>query len=265
MGADYIPEQDFYAEIWLRNFAGTLAADTAGYLATTADALDAVAAATVFSAALKATQTPGVQSSPLIRAKNDARRSAESVMRPMAQRIRRDRRIDSTLKIRIGLTPPATRRQTVEPPQSTPQLIARSRSGVGGVEIFVMDSASQRRKRPAAAMGLALYQRIVPLAAVEALGLAYAAGTGEGILPAVDGEPPVAVEHPWTFIGVYSAWPINLDPAIERTGDVVGYAARWITRQGECGPFGVPTSIRPQYNTARALGMKTSSRRHLAA
>lgn len=245
MGADYIPEQDFFAEICLRNFATQVAADPDGYRARPADAEETLAAAEAFRAALRATETPGVRSNSLIARKNSARRDAEGLIRAMAQRIKRDKHIPSALKVKVGLAPPARRRHSVPTPDSAPSLCAVS-DWQGAMTLHVWDSITQTRKRPAEAMALELYERIRPRAAVDAESVPQRADDDDTAEEIVIDRP--AQSFPWRFVGVRTAWPMEERPMVKAVGDEVSYVARWITRQGKPGPFGMQTSVRSNYN-----------------
>src|SRR5436190_2878638 len=125
MGLDYIPEKDYRAGSWMKNFSRRLCDNAALYRTTPEDAAQIAALVLAYRTAFRATRVPGVISSPLIRVKNDSRRAAERRIRPEAQRNRTDPLIDSALKIQTGLNPGGKRRRRVGPPESRPNLIIK--------------------------------------------------------------------------------------------------------------------------------------------
>lgn len=109
MGADYIPERDLRASCWMKRFARLLVEDPAGYRTTEAQAAQIESAVLAFRTALAVSWPIATRSMTNVRAKNDARKAAERLVRAESQRIRTDSQISPELKARIGLKPRSRR------------------------------------------------------------------------------------------------------------------------------------------------------------
>lgn len=262
MGADYIPEKDHHAGRWMKFFARGLVEHPEAYRISPVDAAQIDAAVQAFRTANAIAWATSTATRPNRWAKNAARKAAERLVRPEAQRIRTDPRIPAELKANIGLKPPGKRRRCIPPPESVPRLYL-SEPALGVARIQVLDSHSGRRARPRAAIGLELWQRIRPAAVANAR---Y--GPTPVASPEEQGDPEARVEssdYPWRFIGVFSRWPMTFQPRIENHADEVSYVARWVTRRGEPGRFGAAASIQLVRNPALRTGAGRSDPRRLAA
>ena len=256
MGLDYIPERDYRAGYWMKHFSRALVEHAELYRTTPQDAQQIADLVHAFRTALARTHTPGVVSSSLCRAKNDARRTAERFIRSMAQRIRTDPQIDASLKIQIGLNPGQQRRRRVPPPESVPWLRASAETS-GVIRIHVSDSQTGRRARPRSAVGLQLFERVRPREVVDA----HPAPEPNGVANVGADETPPG----WRFVGVFTATPIRIYPSSTNPGDEVTLVARWFTRRGEGGPFGRPTSLRVPFGAVPRFNALQHDRRALAA
>lgn len=232
MGADYIPERDGEAARWMRSLARGLVDHPELYRVSAEDAAEIEAAVVAFRAALARSLTPATRTRPAVSGKNDARKAAERLIRPMAQRIRTDTRIDAAAKVNIGLHPGGKRRRVVGPPASSPRLSLRATLD-GWVTVKVSDSETGRRARPREAVGMELYVSVRPAAAARGEVPAGEAG-------AMTGESMAA----WRFLGLFTATPFAVDPRAGGPGDEVTLMGRWVTRRGEPGAFGQAKAIR---------------------
>ena len=243
MGADYIPEQDLRASCWMKRFARELVADPLAYRTTEEHAAQVDAAVLTFRTALAISWPPATRSMTKVRAKNDARKAAELLIRSESQRIRTDPQISSELKVRIGLKPRAKRRRSIAPPESVPVLIVRSENS-GAVTIRVSDSQRNGRAKPRGSVGMQLYQRIVPRELVSTLTKSDSTIT----------------EPRWQFVGVYGSTPIQINPKTNEPGDLICLAARWMTRRGETGAFGQIATTTSCFDGVRNDGMHNQRR-----
>jgi hypothetical protein len=290
MGADYIPERDLRASCWMKNFARRIVEHPDLYRITPAEAAEIDAVVLAFRIALSKAHPIGTRSQSLVRTKNDARKAAERLVRPAAQRFRTDPQIAADLKILIGLKPRTTRRRKIPALESSPSLLL-SAAMSGAVTVSARDSQTFRSARPKSAMGMELYERIRPVetmlaaaAAAKAAAAAVKAAAAPDADPAdanpagsssalanpstlntPDASSAIAEPIRFRFIGVYTRTPIRMYPPIRAHGDEVTYVARWVTRRGEPGPWGQPASIRPPLQPAVAgLSMQRDRRARAA-
>jgi hypothetical protein len=276
MGIDYIPEKGYKAAIWMKNFARRLVEDPEGYLTTPEDAAQIDAVVLAFRTANANAHTPGVISSSLIRAKNDARKAAERLVRPAYQRVRTEPRIPSALKVRAGVQLTKKRRRYVGPPESAPNVFAECDNS-GRVTIKVSDSVRTRRAKPPQASGFELFERVRSQALIKAIRerkrrtsddksgdvmttTTTTAATSSSAAPMVR-----AASKGWQYVGMFTAAPITIVPHTEQDGDLVTYAARWVSRRGEPGPFGRASTVVPLHNPIAALGGFGSRRQRRSA
>jgi hypothetical protein len=245
MGADYIPERDIKAAIWMKHFAAVLIEHPELYRTTAQDAAEIDALVLAFRVANAKCGRPITNSPVARRAKNEARIAAERLLRPAATRINRDPRIAANLKVSIGLKPRTKRRHRIDPPQTVPVLSLRADRS-GRMHVRVHDSQSLRRAKPKSAVGLQLFERIIPRDVAHA-----ASAAGSGAVPNVgaDETPPG-----WRFVGLFTRALFVFDHAAKATGDQASYVARWYTRPGKPGRFGNISTI----NAIASAGVRPS-------
>jgi hypothetical protein len=254
MGADYIPEKDYKAAVWMKNFALHLRNDPSGYRTSAEDAEQIDELVLAFRTANAKTWDRSEMTLLLAREKNLARKAAERAIRPAYQRIRTDPKIADLLKLRAGVKPTAKRRQHVGPPITRPQLFLDSDTS-GRMLIRVRDLGSNRRGKPREAAGFELFQRIRPLAVWQAM---REQGIDSEAADAIElaklsislGEVPTG----WQYVGYFTAAPIVLAPPIAEMGDEVSLIVRWTNRKGEPGPFGQVVKCMPQFDPMRNVG-----------
>jgi hypothetical protein len=277
MGADYIPEKDYKAASFMKNLARQLVEDPEGYLTTPDDAAQIDNVVLAFRTANAKAHTPGVISSSLIRAKNDARKAAERLVRPAYQRLRTEPRIPSELKLRAGVKLTKKRRRYVGPPESAANVFAECDNS-GRVTIKVNDSVRIRRAKPPEASGFELFERVRSQALIKAIRerkrranedkAAVAATTTAATTTAITTTATTtisAASRGWQYVGMFTAAPITIIPHTAQDGDFVTYAARWVNRRGEPGPFGQTSSVVALHNPAAALGSFGRVRRRTPA
>lgn len=264
MGQDYIPEQDNAAVGWMVNFADRLVAEPELYRTTPQDAADVALRVKAFAEAQARCYPIGDRKPAFVCTKNNARKFAEQIVRPEAQRIRKDPRIDRSLKSLLGLNVNTHRRRKIPVPTGVPVLSVKFNLA-GVLTVRFLNSENFRTHRPAGAIGIELYERITPLKAVEEIiekrrALPVEADAEEETIDPLD----TTVAHPWCFVGVYTRSPIEMRPPIKDHGDDVAYIARWVTARGEPGAFGRGVSVRPAYNPVRDVGFNPQRNRRVA-
>jgi hypothetical protein len=233
MGADYIPEQDLKAAVWMKLFARRLVENPQLYRTSAEDAAEIDQRVRAFRTAHAIANAPVTRTIVNVSIKNSTRREAEKWIRPEAQRIRTDPRIRSSDKLAIGLKVYPKRRRHVGPPKSEP--ILNIDAHIRGVlKITVMDSATLGRARPRSAIGMQLYQRLRPRSVAEA-----STDSNSVNLP----ENGEAEQYPWRYIGLITKTPHVMHPEIQEAGDEVTLIGRWMNRRGEVGHFGPEARI----------------------
>ena len=120
--ADFIPDQDPQALIWMQAFASGLSTNPALYMVTAPDAATVSAAVGAFATALPIATNPATRTEVTVALKDDARTSAEQVCRQFAILIKYNAGISDPDKIAIGVRPVNPTREPIECPQTSPLL-----------------------------------------------------------------------------------------------------------------------------------------------
>lgn len=230
MGADYIPERDHCAGSWMKNFANQLVNQPEVYRTTPSEAAEIAALVHAFRTSVAVVHSPRTRTPIACEQKRVARKAAERLIRPAAQRIRVDPTISSQAKVNIRITLPSKRRRRVAPPEGSPLLIAKAMD-TGLLRVLTTDRISGKRAKPDGVIGLQLFERVCPRNA----------------------DPKSRDTLPWRFVDVFTRSPFLYMPRIEAAGDEVSLTGRWVTRRGERGPFSQPISIIPAFNPAPHL------------
>lgn len=100
----YIPSPDADFSAWLNNFANILTADPVPYGLTAGDAIAVQTVTDTWSAAYALATDPATRTTPTVADKDNARASAEAVVRPYAVTISQSAAITDMLKADIGVT-----------------------------------------------------------------------------------------------------------------------------------------------------------------
>jgi hypothetical protein len=256
MGADYIPEQDVKAAYWMKHLANALVGDPQRYRTTPDVAAEVLEAVTAYRVAQAKCWPSGDRNAAKVCAKNNARKRAERIVRPEAQRIRKDPRIDLSLKVLLGLNVNTHRRRKIPVPTGVPLLRVQFNLA-GAVTVRFLNSENYRTARPHGVAGIELWEKITPHATVEEV-IARRRGQPMGSDDANDtpDAPSQYATGTWRFVGLYTHTPIRMRPPIQTHGDEVAYMARWVTPRGEPGAFGNRVSVRPAFNPLRDMGTK---------
>jgi hypothetical protein len=260
MGKDYIPEQDCKAAPWMKNLAKRLVDDPQLFRTTPEVAAEVHEAVNAYRIANAKCWPSGDRTRDKVRAKNNARKRAERIVRPEAQRIRKDPRIDASLKVLLGLNTNTRRRRRIPVPTSVPYL--RADSDLSGViTVRYQNRENYRTARPEGAAGIELWERITPLAVINAR---HAMQGGQSVEAEDANDTPDApsphADATWRFVGLYTRTPIIMRPPLQTHGDAVEYIARWVTARGEPGAFSRSVCLRPAFNPLR--DMRTDAKQY---
>lgn len=217
--APYIPARDADFETWLLNFTSLLTAAPATYGLTAPDAVVCAAQYTAWHPAYIAATDPNTRTSVTVAAKDAARVTAESVVRPYAIRISQNAAVLPGDKVAIGVNLPNTTPVPIPPPVTFPQISLRSAEPLVHILQWQDSGLGTGKKKPFGAIGCELYRAV-------------------GVAPAVD--PSVAV-----YAGTFTKSPLRSQFDASQVGKMCTYFARWITRSGpggvaQVGPWSAP-------------------------
>lgn len=212
----YIPRADGALRDWLENFAEVIAKDAAVLRVSAAEAKAVRGAAQRYAEAYALARAPGSRTSGAVRAKNEARRAAWDVVRPIAMRIKRDGRVPDPRKLALGVYPPLKGQSRIRAPRTRPVLE------------FVEAGRGFHRLR--------YHDAKTPGRAAKPYGVVYLQ------LYVVLGRTPAESHH----------WAQRVEQATRQVFDVrfkaadegkrATYFGRWVTRRGLMGPMSKPVT-----------------------
>jgi hypothetical protein len=225
MGNRFIPDGDREFRTMARSFAENIAKDPAKYTLDKHDAEMLCRAVEEFHAATTKA-APATRNFVAVRAKREARKKCEQIVRRLGRIIRASDQISDADKLGVHIFPrdPRPTKRTV--PQTAPMLYFRGVEndyGLGGTPVHVI-AVQERpdikgRKKPHGAVRVELFISYVP-----------------------DGQP--IPRHPrdsmggWPlYLRSYSTSPIKVSPPLPPVSMMVVYWARWADAKGNVGPF----------------------------
>lgn len=222
MSDKFIPNGDFDFAMMAEQFARSIASDPARFAVTQLDA-DALSTAVVnFRAALNAARG-GSRSAVATRAKDEARESAERMVRRLAQVIRANDKIDAASKVLLSLRerPAKVKQQPcpAEPPRLRFVRALHEGNAVPMHELEFGQLHKYRSGRPEGAVRLELFVDLIPLD--EAIPVHPGANHGG---------------RPW-YLRSFTRSPIVIAPPMTRVPMRVIYWGRWADSTGNVGPF----------------------------
>lgn len=222
MNTDYIPSTDSGFDSWLTNFSTLLTGAPTDYGLTAPDAVIVAAERSAYHTAYVAATDPSTRTVATIAAKDAARVSAESIVRPYAVSISMNSGVLDADKAAIGVTIRVTTPTPIPPPLTTPGLALVSGAPLGHTLRFFDTSTPTTKSKPFGALGMQVMRSV-------------------GVAPAVD--PSVCPYYAtWTKSPNVSTFESG------QQGKVATYFARWVTRGGpggaaQYGPWSAPLSL----------------------
>jgi hypothetical protein len=205
----YIPPGDSDLNLFLINFSTLITATPAAYGLLAADATAIAAQKTAYSAAFVLATDPSTRTPVTVAAKDTARRNAEAVVRPYAQRVASSLTVSDALKTGLGLnlhgTPPAP----VPAPTVAP-LLSLVSAAVGVHTIIGRNPINPTSKA-------------MPVGSV---GVQVERGAGATL---------AAATAALTFFDLRSKQPMSLSTAGQPSGTILAYRTRYFTRSGPAG------------------------------
>ena len=157
MSNDYIPAPDADADSWFTNFAVVVAADPTAVGLELADSTTISAATDEFTDKLTLATDPATRTPVAVAAKDEARRVAETTVRPFAQLINANPAVTDQQRVSLGLTVRKTTPTPTPPPASAPVIEFRA-SQFGYAKLGYTDSANPDGKaKPAGSIGVQVF------------------------------------------------------------------------------------------------------------
>lgn len=205
---DYIPKSDSGFASWLSNFSALLTASPTTYGLSAPDAVVVAAENTAFQSALTAASDPTTRTSVTVAAKDAARATAESIVRPFAVSISLNATVSNGDKTAIGVTVRSTTPTPIPAPVAVPSIeLIKATPLVQQLQIRQTGSTS--KAKPAGAVSIEVARSI-------------------GTVPATD---PDQLQ----IVGQYGKTPLLQNFVAGNQGKVVTYAARYRTQSGPGG------------------------------
>jgi hypothetical protein len=140
--APYIPNRDANLNNWLANFSTLISANPFTYGLVTADAATIAAAVATWTAAYMLVTSNTTKTQQTVSAKNTARVTVLSVVRPYAQSISLNAGVASADKIALGLNPRTSTPSPISPPTTNPVLLLQNLTNLSATLRFRDSAAS---------------------------------------------------------------------------------------------------------------------------
>jgi hypothetical protein len=209
MATTYLPASDSAFDSWLTNFSTLLTASPTTYGLVSGDATAVAAERTAYHTAFVAATDPATRTSVTVAAKDAARSSAESVVRPYAVSISLNAGVLDDDKVAIGVTVKKTVPTPIPPPTTSPALSLLAATPLSHQLRYYDTSTPTTKAKPFGATGIQVNRSI-------------------GMSAAVD---PSQTDF-------YTVWTKSPNFSTFEAGDVgkvCTYFARWMTRGGPGG------------------------------
>lgn len=214
----YIPDDDAGANVWLKNFAGGIAADPAAVGLSPTDAATLTALAEAYAAALKKANDPPQRNAVTIAEKDEARNAAISTARMYAMQIKANRGIDDPKKIALGIHVGPRNRTPIGAPLNEPLL-------------DIVGSYSGRHT-------LRFHDAATPKSSRKAWGATHL------LVFAAIGDDAVDDPEEARLVGAITRQPFDVTfEAGRHAGKTATYFGRWLTAKGLMGPWSLPVSM----------------------
>lgn len=218
----YVPAQDALFAAWLLNFSTLLTAAPATYGLVAGDAVIVDAQNAAFQAAYTAATNPATRTTSSVAAKDAARASAESVVRPYAQRIKVNPAVSNASRVNIGVTVDAFPPTPIPAPTTSPVLMLVMATPLQHTLQYRDSLTPTSKAKPYGVKQLALFVTV-------------------GVAPAVD--PDAAI-----YRGGFTKSPLNVGFDSSQRGKIATYFSRWENGSGPGGvaargPWSDPVSV----------------------
>lgn len=218
----YIPASDSGFDAWLANFSTLITAAPTTYGLVAGDATAIAAQQTAWAAAYALVVNPATKTAVTVAAKDAARATAESVVRPYAVQISQNPGVTNGDKTAVGVTVKKTIPTPVPPPTTTPTLSLVQGSPLSHQLAYRDTSTPTSKSKPAGAIQIQLNR---------AVGVAFTV------------DPDAAA-----FYAMWTKSPNVSTFDSTQVGMKCTYFARWVTRGGpggasQFGPWSAPLQL----------------------
>lgn len=221
MPASYIPPKDADLDIFAANFSTLITATPAAYGLLAGDATTIAASVATWHTAYLLAVNPTTRTPATITAKDNARTSMLTVIRPYAQRIANNAGVSSMLKIGLGLNPRQNSPTPIPPPTTAPVVSIPSATPNTLVVRYRDEMASPSVKsKPPGALQCQIFGTVV--------------NNGAAL--------PTADLTMLPLIGTFNKSPFQIAYSPTNAGRVAFLVGRWLTRTGLPGPLGSPVN-----------------------
>jgi hypothetical protein len=229
MGGKFIPNSDIMFREMAGAFARIIAEDPARFAVAAGDSESLSAAVKLYQESLQATRSGGARSQHTTRAKNDARREAERLIRQVANQIRANVSVDAQAKFALNLHERSARRKSrgkggwrgglQEPPRLWFVRARHEANAATPLHELRFCALDYSRARPEGVARLELFVDLLP---------------PEAPIPGHPGANHAG--RPW-YLRSFTRSPIVLAPPMTRVPMRVVYWGRWSDSTGNVGPF----------------------------
>jgi len=217
MANGYMPRKDAEALSWFKAFSLGLA-ERAGVYPVSPGEIAAIGQAVErFAAAFAVAWNGSTRTTVAVTLKDEARRVAEDMCRPIYARIRLDKSVDDADKLAIGVRPMKASYGRLTAPDTVP-LLSQGALTWSAYEIaYRTQHGVTGRAKPVGAAQLQVFRAV--------------------------GETPARSVEQAAYFRSVSRSPMRVEYTSADNGKVATYFARWVTRRGEVGPWSAPLSV----------------------
>lgn len=213
----YMPPGDAAFRSWLLNFSSLISADPQRYGLLPSDAAVIQGHFDAYDPLWAQCQQPSVRTTSLIQQKDAVKASAMASCRVYAMLIKVNQGVDELDKSALGLHLNDSTPSPIPVPATAPLLMIQAAFSGEHVIRYADESSPASRKKPFGAIQIQINRNVAP-----------------GANPDVNQS---------TMVGLYTKQPIHVAQDQANTGLTATYMARWVTRKGEFGPWGLPVAM----------------------
>lgn len=218
MAKPSIPRADAAALSMFRVFAGAISANYSLYGLSAADAAAIQTAVNSFDSASRIASDEATRTRVTICSKDNARISAEQIVRQFYSLIKPNAGVSDADKIAIGINPLNRSRQRMHCPASSPAIYVIGATPNCHTIRYHDTTSPTTSRRPFGAVALQLFVAISDSRVTDAEQARYC--------------------------GSYTRNPVGVEFRSENEGKIATYFGRWIGRRGDAGSWSLPVSMR---------------------
>lgn len=218
MAESFIPTQEGLALTFMQTFAAGIATSPATYQLSSIDSAAISAAVDLFAAKYAIALDPATRTSVSVAQKDDARNSAEALVRQYAINIKFNAGISDPAKIAIGVRPVNHSRTPITVPASSPLMNVLAATPGSHTLRYADTMTPDSAAKPFGAASIQIFRTIGP--------------------------EPTTDDGAALFYGAFTKNPIGVAFDAADDGKVATYYARWADRKGQVGPWSLPVSMR---------------------